>query len=182
MGKNLLQLMIAAACAISTGAAAFPRDQHGLPVYSELPKEIRDTAGEVRGRCKEADVDGGEMRFDDWQGIYLVDLNGDGSDDIVVDHEHLCNGRMAGFNCSNRSCQFEVYKQVGKGKWRKVFDEYLHDKYIVAEGYRFQMLIAKIWAGDARCKPDPKEEYPSGRACNLFVTYKGGKWNWQKIR
>jgi hypothetical protein len=176
-------LIAVAACAISTSAAAFPRDLHGLPIYSELPKEVRDTAAEVRERCKEADGDD-DVQYDDWWGIQIVDLKGDGSDDIVVDHEHLCPGRSAGYNCSNRSCPLQIYKQVGRGEWRKVFDEYLYDKHLVIDWgtNRLQLMVATIYAGDSRCQPDPKKSYSSGQSCNLFVTYKGGRWNWQKIK
>ena len=176
-------LIAAAACAISTSAAAFPTDQQGLPIYSKLPKEVRDTAASVRASCKEAFHDEEPPKFDEWQGIHIVDLKGDGSDDIVVDHEHLCDSRMAGFNCSNRACELEIYKQVGKGKWRKVFSEDLYDKHLVIdwETNRLQMMIASIFYGDPRCQPDPKKEYTSGKSCNLIVTYRNGKWNWQKI-
>jgi hypothetical protein len=43
-------------------------------------------------------------------------------------------------------------------------------------------MLVSIYAGDPRCQPDPKENYRSGRSCNLIVTYRNGKWIWQKIK
>jgi hypothetical protein len=65
--------------------------------FNQLPKEVRDLAVEVRKQCKE---NNSEMTFNDMQGIEVLDLNGDGSHDIVVDNEGLCGEHIAGANCS----------------------------------------------------------------------------------
>jgi len=174
---------------ISSGAEAFPTDQRGLPMYSALPQEVRDSVEKARNACSEMRGDGGQYQrqLGDLAGIQIVDLNGDKSDDIVVDYWEVCGGPMTGAVCSNRACGFEIYKQTGNGKWRKIFDESLYGRYLVIDGVergsnRLQLLIATLGAGDSRCQPDPKKSYDSGQSCNLFVTYKNGKWNWQKIK
>jgi hypothetical protein len=138
---------------------------------SQLPDVIRDHAIEVRKSCKEADP---EMTFDDMQGITVVDLKGDGSRDIVVDNEGLCGAHIAGFNCSNRGCDMTIYKEISKGQWRKNFDEHLYEKHLA--------IVASIYAGDPRCKPAPNRSYTSGKSCNLIVTFRNDRWNWQLIK
>jgi hypothetical protein len=183
--KKIL-LATVAACMISSGAAAFPTDQRGLPVYNALPQEVRDSVEKARNACSEMRDDGGEYqrKLGDWAGIQIVDLSGDKSDDIVVDYSEVCGGPMTGAVCSNRACGFEIYKQISNGKWRKIFDESLYGRYLVIDWgtNRLQLMVATIYAGDPRCQPDPKKSYSSGQSCNLFVTYKGGRWNWQKIK
>jgi hypothetical protein len=117
------------------------------------------------------------------QGITVVDLDGNRSRDLMVDNEELCNAAMAGANCSNRGCDLTIWKEVGRGSWRKVFNEHLHRKFIslnIATG-RFQLMAVSIYAGDARCKQDQQRLYTSGENCDLLVSYRNGQWIWQPI-
>jgi hypothetical protein len=150
--------------------------------FDQLPKEIRQHAVEVRQSCKE--LAGDNRTFNDMQGIQIVDLKGDGSRDIVVDNEGLCGSHMAGANCSNRGCDVRIYKETSKGAWRKSFQEHLYDKHFVIDWntMRLQLMVASIYAGDQRCHPNPRQEYTSGKSCNLIVTYRNNGWNWQLIR
>jgi hypothetical protein len=151
--------------------------------WSDLPKEIRDTAVETRELCRKF---GGEEdeKFEQWQGISFLPLKAGGPDYVVVDHRWLCNDHVTAGNCSNRGCDVWIYEQVAKGRWRKVFDDHLYDKsYVVDyETNRLQMMVVSIYAGDPRCHPNPKKHYTSGQWCNLIVTHKDGKWVWQKIK
>jgi hypothetical protein len=149
--------------------------------FSQLPKVIRDHAIEVRKLCNEANP---EMTFDDMQGITIVDLKGDGSRDIAVDNETLCGAHMAGFNCSNRGCDMMIYKEILKGQWRKNFEEHLYEKHLAIDWdtMRLQLMVASIYAGDPRCKPAPNKLYTSGKSCNLIVTFRNDRWNWQLIK
>ena len=149
--------------------------------FQQLPKEIRDHAGEVRASCKEH-----EPTFqvnNEMQGIEILSLKGDGARDLVVDNEGLCGTQWAGANCSNRGCDLRIYKEVSRGQWRKVFEEHLHAKYLVIdyERMRLQLVVAAIYAGDPRCKPSPRKDYTSRMSCNLLVTYTDSGWNWQKV-
>ena len=152
-----------------------------LSTFNQLPKEVRDLAIDVRNQCKDLEP---EMKLnDEMSGIQIFDLSGDGARDIFVDNEELCGGlRLAGGNCSNRGCDMTIYKEISKGRWRKIFNEHLHAKFLAIDGEtgRFQLMVASIYAGDPRCQP--RKEYTSGHSCNLIVTFHNNGWNWQKIR
>ena len=146
--------------------------------FRQLPGEVRELARDVRNSCKESEP---QITFNDMQGIMILDLNGSGSRDIVVDNEELCGEHIAGANCSNRGCDMTIYKEVSRGQWRKIFKEHLYAKFLAIdrETMRFQLMVASIFAGDPRCQP--RKEYTSGFSCNLIVTFKNNRWNWQKI-
>ena len=155
--------------------------------FNQLPKEVRDHAIKVRDSCQEYTSDGGgeeERTFDDMQGIQILDLKGDGSRNIFVDNEGLCGRAMPGANCSNRGCDFRIYKEVSRGQWRKIFDEHLHDKFLAIDWdkMRLQLMIVSIYAGDPRCKPNRRKDYTSGSSCNLIVRYRKNKLDWELIR
>ena len=176
-----LGVEIAFAAAISI-AVPVQAENFGKLDFQQLPKEIRQHAIKVRQACKE--LAGENRTFDDMQGIQIVDLKGDGSRDIIVDNEGLCGSHMAGANCSNRGCDLRVYKEISRGAWRKIFEEHLHAKHFAIDWntMRLQLMVVSIYAGDPRCHPNPREEYTSGKSCNLIVTYKSNGWNWQVIR
>jgi hypothetical protein len=146
--------------------------------FNQLPNEVRDLAIDVRKQCKDLEP---EMNFTDMQGIQILSLTGDNSRDIFVDNEDLCGEHIAGANCSNRGCDVTIYKEVSKGHWQKIFHEHLYAKFLAIdwETMRFQLMVASIFAGDPRCQP--RKEYTSGYSCNLIVTFKNNRWNWQKI-
>lgn len=149
--------------------------------FQQLPREVREHAAAVRKACAEH-----EPSFkveNDMQGIEILSLKGDGARDLVVDDEGLCRTQWAGVNCSNRACDMRIYKEVSGGQWRKVFEEHLYAKFLVIDydRNRLQLLIAAIYAGDPRCKPDPRKDYTSGKSCNLIVSYRDDRWSWQKI-
>src|SRR5262249_15805174 len=112
--------------AISTAACAddilpYPDEKLRPPpvAWEKLPKEVTDSAGEVRNSCKENYGEGYEelRQGSRWLGISFITLDGKGPPrDIVVDYEWLCGGRMVPGNCSNRSCGLEIYKEVSPGK------------------------------------------------------------------
>src|SRR5437867_2768869 len=64
--------------------------------YQQLPIEVRSYVEKVRESCKELDAE--SAASDQMQGITVVDLAGDGSRDLMVDAEHLCNSWMKGAN------------------------------------------------------------------------------------
>jgi hypothetical protein len=88
---------------------------------------------------------------------------------------------VAGGNCSNRGCDFTIYKEGPKGQWRKIFDEHLYAKHLAIDWahMRLQLMVVSIGAADPRCHPEPKRHYTTGMSCNLIVTYRNNKWNWQ---
>jgi len=169
-------ILLASLCTWSSASAA----QVALQ-FQQLPREIREHAAHVRNSCKEYEPTFAVVN--EMQGIQILSLKGDGARDLVVDNEGLCGTQWAGANCSNRACEMRIYKEVARGQWQKVFEENLYSKYLVVdyERMRLQMIIAAIYAGDPRCKPDPRKDYTSGKSCNLIVTYRDDRWTWQKI-
>jgi hypothetical protein len=69
--------------------------------YDQLPKEIRDEVDETRAACKKL---GAEDDPYFGSGLQIIDLDGKGSRDILLDYQHVCNGWFKGGNCSNRGC------------------------------------------------------------------------------
>jgi len=146
--------------------------------FDRLPKEVRATIQNIRTSCKELDPDFTPYAID--QGITIIDL--DGSKAIMVDAEDVCNGWVAGANCSNRGCDLKIWKQTGTNVWRKVFDEHLYRKFIsLSDDNRFRMMAVSIYAGDPRYKPNPKKDYTSGMSCDALVRYRNNNWTWEKI-
>jgi hypothetical protein len=155
-----------------------PHAADALMRFRRLPQEIRIHALETRSSCFESDP---ERKFQYMQGIISLKLDRAGSNGIVVDDQELCGAHIAGMNCSNRGCDLKIWKEMSKNRWSKVFDEHAHSKYLVIdwEEMRLQMMVVSIYAGDPRCRPVPNRNYTSGMSCNLLVTYRDGRWNWQ---
>ena len=149
--------------------------------FDQLPSQVRDAIRKVREACKEQ---GSDISLDDMQGITAVSLTGDRSRHIVIENEGLCGGQMAGANCSNRGCDLAIWREMPGNRWRKVFDEHVHAKYLVIdwETMRLQMMVVSLSADDPRCKPNPRKQTTSGQSCNLIVTYKNNQWNWEIVR
>ena len=118
------------------------------------------------------------------QGIQVLSLRGDGARDLVIDNEAICGAHLAGVNCTNRGCDMTIYSEIAKNQWRKVFQEHLYAKFLAIdwERTRLQLIVWSIYAGDARCQPDPRRNYTSGMSCNVIGTYKNGRWSWQAIK
>jgi hypothetical protein len=75
--------------------------------YDQLPKEIRDEVDETRAACKKL---GAEDDPYFGSGLQIIDLDGKGSRDILLDYQHVCNGWFKGGNCSNRGCDLRIWK------------------------------------------------------------------------
>jgi hypothetical protein len=149
--------------------------------YQQLPADLRNYVEGVRQSCKELD---GEFKpYNLMQGITVVALDTEGSRDLLVDAEELCNARMAGANCTNRGCDLKIWKEVGQRSWRKIFDEHLHRKFIsTSEQGRLKLMVVSVYAGSPRCGPLPGRNYTSGQSCDAMVRYRNGSWIWEKIQ
>jgi hypothetical protein len=99
-----------------------------------LPADLRSYVNEVRQRCKE--LDSASQPHEVMQGIWPLDLDGNGSHDFMVDAQQLCNGWLKGGNCTNRGCDLKIWKKVDQRVWRKIFDEHLYAKFISASSQR----------------------------------------------
>jgi hypothetical protein len=169
---------------VGIATAASAQDwQNSMEEFRQLPKEVRDQATKTRNACKEFGSDEDRVKMADLNpmaGIQKIVL--DGRPSFILDDAHLCGDiREAAVNCSNRSCMMAIYRQDSKG-WRKVLEDDLMQNYPVADPV-FQMLVATIWAGDARCHPTrPSTDYTSGRSCNVIGRYHNNAWRWEKVR
>lgn len=149
--------------------------------FQALPAELRAYVKDVRSSCKELNAD--PVALDSMQGIGQVDIDKDGGQDLIVDAEYLCSHRMAGANCTNRGCDFQIWREGPKGRWQKIFDDHLYDRYVsFGNSYGpLKFLVAAIYGGRPECKPDPDENYTSGMSCDVLVRYSDGKWSWEKL-
>jgi hypothetical protein len=154
--------------------------------FDKLPRDVRAWANDTRKSCREfgnQDL----SKLSPMIGITKVII--DGKPGVLIDDAHLCGDyRVAAVNCSNRSCQFGVFRQDGKG-WRKILDEPLMDSYSVVGDTAtggdppFQLLLAAIWAGDLRCHPTkPENSYTTGRFCHVLGRYHNNAWQWEKVK
>jgi len=149
--------------------------------FRQLPSKVSSDVKRIRKLCK-----GFNRKFKPYNlmhGITVIDLEGDGSRDLLMDARRLCNDWMPGANCSKRGCDLTIWKQVRRRSWTKVFDEHLHRKFIsLGGGQRFQLIVASVYAGSPQCKPGPDASHPSGENCDVLIRYRNGKWIWTKIK
>lgn len=76
-------------------------------LFDLLPREARIQISATRQFCKEAGA-AAPQSVDD--GLSSIDLNGDGSRDILLDWQYIACGVAGGGGCSNRGCDLEIYK------------------------------------------------------------------------
>lgn len=150
--------------------------------FQRLPHEVRQHITRVRSSCKELNPD--FKPFNDTQGVQEIILEDGGREALLVDNEALCDVDMAGANCTNRGCDLLIWERVSQTAWRLIFKEHLHRKFVSINrrSGRLQAIVMSIYAGDPRCRPEPKREYTSGMSCDLIATYQSGSWRWQLIR
>ena len=148
--------------------------------FQQLSKDVRGEINEVRQSCK--DLDPNFKPNDEMQGITIIDLNGDGSLDLVVDNKYLCNEPMRGANCSNRGCDLTIWKQQDRTSWKKSFAEHV-SQYFLSVTYqgRFRLLAVSVVGGNAQCKALPTHP-EANESCDALVYHRQGRWVWQPIK
>jgi hypothetical protein len=86
--------------------------------FKDLPPEVRKHADGIRQRCRDLGGGGAFRLHHRMQGISVIDLDGDGSRDLMVDTIDLCNSCHFGANCSNRGgSDMLIWKQSGRRSW-----------------------------------------------------------------
>lgn len=147
----------------------------------DLPPAVRQHIYSVRESCRRFYPDFAPHR--PMQGVTIVDLDGDGSRDVLVDNEWLCNDHIPAANCTNRGCDLLIWKQYEPSSWKLVFKEHLHRKFVSIdrETGSFRMMATSIYAGDKRCNPAPQRDYMSSQTCDLLVTFEKGRWRWRLV-
>jgi hypothetical protein len=86
---------------------------------SNYPAEMRKILDEVRVGCKEA---GQQVSEDSQAGVTIIDLDRDGSRDILLDAWRVCDVPVKGGGaCNTAGCDIKIFKQLGQHKWKLVF-------------------------------------------------------------
>ena len=150
--------------------------------FKDLPPDAKKYANGIRQKCR--DFGGAFKLHSRMQGFTTIDLDGDGSRDLLVDTIDLCNSCHFGANCSNRGgSDVIIWKQVGRRTWKKIFNQHLYRKFlsIGGENGKFQLMAVSIYAGSSQCQPAPGKDYRSSQTCDALVRYRNGKWVWEKI-
>ena len=149
--------------------------------YQQLPPEVRKYTDDIHRSCKEQDDQ--SQPSDLMQGIQVIDLDGTGARDLLVDAEGLCNSWIKGGNCSNRGCDLKIWKQTGQKSWRVVFDQHVSRKFIsTSEKDRLNLMALSINAGSPQCEPERGKQYTSGQMCDVLVRYRNGSMVFEKIK
>jgi hypothetical protein len=181
--KRVLAIFLVAQVGVYTigfAAAEVPGQRFPLQ-YEQLPSDLRSYVDQTRRLCKEQDDN--SLPADLMSGISFIDLDGNGSKDLMVEAAQLCAGEIKGGNCSNRGCDLKIWKQVGQRSWRPILDEHVSRSFISLNDKGGLRLIAvSVWAGRPQCEPVDGKNYTSGQSCDAIVRYKGGKWAWEKIK
>jgi hypothetical protein len=144
---------------------------------SDYPAEVRTILDEVRGGCREA---GQQVSEDPQAGVTIIDLDRDGSKDILLDAWHACEVPVKGGGaCNTAGCDIKIFKQVGPHSWKLVFDETIGMDWFLSasqEGHFRLMALSVSRKIQDRC-PDP-----SGSTCDYLLYWKHNRWVWSRIR
>jgi hypothetical protein len=143
---------------------------------SEYPPEVKKALDDVRSACKGEEH---EVVDDPQAGVTIIDLDRDGSKDILLEAWRTCSVEMKGAGCNAAGCVLQIFKQVGPHKWKSVFDETIDPVWFLSasqEGYFRLMALSVSRKITDRC-PDP-----SGSACDYLLYWKHGHWVWDRIR
>jgi len=139
-----------------------------------LPADVQSNIRAARDSCGTADS------YAD-AGLQMIDLNGDGSRDIIVDWAYVGCGAAGTTGCSNAGCDLEIFKQTGPTSRKRIFAEHVSGHF-VSVGKRFRLLAVHLVGGDARCKGEPIYEGSPKTFCDALVFWRRGTWAWQPIK
>jgi hypothetical protein len=150
-------------------------------LFDQLPRQTQADIRQVREWCTNAGTPvGSEVDT----GLQEIDLNGDGSHDIVIDWQRVACGDAGGGGCSNRGCDLDIYKQTGRASWKKIFSEHV-GKHFMSTTYddrsRFRLLAISVVGGNSQCKINQNEP-GARRYCDALVYWRQGRWQWEPIR
>jgi len=174
-------LVLSAVVQVTFASTHFAMAEDSRIRYEQLPVDLRKYVDDIHRHCKENDEN--SQPKDRMQGISLIDLDGHGSKDLMVDAERLCTTWIPGGNCSNRGCDLQIWKQIDRRTWRSIFDEHVSRKFIsLSEQNVLQLMALSIWAGSPHCEPVAGKTYTSGQSCDAIVRYMHGSWLWKKIK
>jgi hypothetical protein len=113
-------------------------------------------------------------------GVTIIDLDRDGSKDILVEGWRACSIQIKNFGaCNTAGCDLQIFKQIGPHNWKSVFDETIDPVWFLSasqEGY-FRLMALSVSRKITDRYPDP-----SGSMCDFLLYWKHGRWVWDRIR
>ena len=144
---------------------------------TQYPDEVRQSLDQSRSGCKEA---GAEVVEYAQAGVTIVDLNRDGSKDIILEPWRACSVQVKGFGgCNTAGCELKVFKQVGGRQWKLILDETVGSDWFLSSSQRGHVRLLAVSISrklSDRC-PDP-----DGSVCDYLLSWKRGRWVWDRIR
>jgi hypothetical protein len=143
---------------------------------SQYPSEIKTIQNEVRSACREAGLQASE---DPQAGVTIIDLDRDGSTDVLFEAWRSCEVEMKGAGCNTAGCDLRIFRQVEPHRWESVFDETVAPSWFLSaseEGYLRLLAVSISRKISDRC-PDP-----SGSVCDFLLYWKEGRFVWERIR
>jgi hypothetical protein len=143
---------------------------------ADYPAVVTNALQQVRGGCRE---DGHQPLDTPHVGVTIIDLNNDGSKDILLKAWEACDVPTKGAGCNTAGCDLQIFKQVGNREWKMIFDETLDPVLFLSaskEG-RFNLMAVSVSRKiSARCAD------PSGSECDYLIRWKKNKFVWERIR
>lgn len=143
--------------------------------FQNVPTEVRDIVLKTRKLCQGL---GAKLPDEQLHGVRFIDLDGDGSKDIVLDAKEICGRRIAEANCSYYGCDLIIWKQTGKTSWERIFNEHVWEYFLsVSSSDRFRLLAVSIPDGNSFCETET-----DAMSCDAIVLRKNKSWVWEPIR
>ena len=171
-----IRVLVVALAALLSPRIAFAETLQTLKA-SEYPPEVKSVLDLVRSECKE---EGGEPVEDPQAGVTIIDLDRDGSKDILVDGWHACSVQIKNTGaCNTGGCVTKIFKQTGPHAWKLVFDETIDPNWFLraAENGHFRLMAVSVSRKIRERCPDP-----DGSSCDYLLYWKQGHWVWDRIR
>jgi hypothetical protein len=144
---------------------------------SAYPREVREVLDKVRSECKE---EGNTPTEYPAAGVTVVDLDQDGSKDIILDAWRACEAQIKNFGaCNTAGCELKIFKQIGPGRYKSVLDEVVDPEYFLSasETGRVRLIALSVSRKITDRCPDP-----DGGSCDFLLRWKHGRWVWDRIR
>jgi hypothetical protein len=171
---KMVRVIALALCYLTLAAPAWAESFLSLDP-SEFPAAVNEALQQVRSGCKE---DGHQPVAEPQVGITIIDLNRDGSKDILLQAWQACDVPTKGAGCNTAGCDVQIFKQVGNHQWKMIFDETVDPQFFLSaskEGH-FNLLAVSISRKITNRCPDP-----SGSECDYLLHWKRNKFVWERI-
>jgi hypothetical protein len=137
---------------------------NALAAAPKLPATVAADLKSIAGECSSV---GGTPKTDD--AVKIVDLNGDGKEDYVLDVGSIqCDGAASIYG--DRTKMVSVYVGDGAGGAKQAFSEWVYGASIEGSG-----ASAKLWltVSGQQCGKPPARDFASEAFCNRSIAWNG---------